>query len=121
MTENPTLRWLEPRIAGAPTELAADILRLVETTPGLDLSDPVSALAASGLAGLEQVAAGTGERSAALRLLAADAALTYAFEAAAESGRSAELAEKVGLEGELGRRLARETRVQSGSPRVEGS
>ena len=121
MTETPTHRWLEPRMAGAPPELAADILRLVDTTAGLDLSDPVTALAAAGLAGLEQVAEGTGERSAALRLLAADAALTYAFEAAAESGRSAELAEQVGLEGELGRRLARGTRAQAGSPQAEGS
>ena len=121
MTESPTHRWLQPRLEGAPPELAADILKLVDATPGLDLSDPVSALAAAGLAGLEQVAEGTGERSVALRLLAADAALTYAFEAAAESGRSAELAERVGLEGELGRRLARESRAQAGSPRVEGS
>ena len=121
MTETPTHRWLEPRMTGAPPELAADILKLVDTTAGLDLSDPVTALAAAGLAGLEQVAEGTGERSAALRLLAADAALTYAFEAAAESGRSAELAEKVGLEGELGERLARETRAPAGSPQAEGS
>ena len=47
MTETPTHRWLEPRMAGAPPELAADILRLVDTTAGLDLSDPVTALAAA--------------------------------------------------------------------------
>ena len=121
MTGSPTHEWLEPRMVAAPPELAADILRLVETTPGLDLSDPVAALAAAGLAGLEQVAAGTGQRNEALRLLAADATLTYAFEAAAESGRSAELAKLVGLDGELGRRLSREIRAQAVSQRAEGS
>ena len=121
MTGNPTLRWLEPRMVDAPPELAADILRLVETTPDLDLSDPVAALAAAGLAGLEQVADGTGERDEALRLLAADAALTYAFEAAAEVGRSAELAKQVGLDGEVGRRLSREIRSPADPQRAEGS
>jgi len=105
-----TLEWLEPRLEGAPPELAADILDLLAGLPDLDLSDPVAALAAAAMAGLTQVAAGTGERSEALRLLAADAALTYAFEAAAESGRSGELAERIGLGGELGLGLAREAR-----------
>ena len=41
-------------------------------------------------------------------VLAADAALTYAFEAAAETGRSDELVRRVGLQGELGVRLAGE-------------
>ena len=120
MTGNPTQRWLRPRLAEAPQELCDDILRLLETTPGLDYSDPASALAMAALAGLEQVVAGAGDRSEALRLLAADAALTYAFEAAAELGRSAELAARVGLDGELGRRLAEEARSH-GRPRAEGS
>ncbi len=121
MTGNPTQGWLQLRLADAPPELAAAIVRLIETTPGLDLSNPVAALAAAGLAGLEQVADGTGERSEALRLLAADAALTYAFEAAAEAGRSAELAAQVGLDGELGRRLSREARAQDHPRLAEGS
>jgi hypothetical protein len=103
---NPTLDWLGPRLSTAPPELAADILALIESTPDLDLDDPPRALADAGLFGLGQVAAGRGERSEALRLLAADAALTYAFEAAAERARSEELVAYVGLEGELGRRLA---------------
>jgi hypothetical protein len=110
MSETATRVWLRPRLAAAPPELAADIVTLLETTPGLDLTDPVAALAGAALAGLSQVADGTGERTEALRLLAADAALTYAFEAAAEVGRSAELAALVGLGGELGRRLEREVR-----------
>ena len=120
MTGNPTHRWLQPRLAEAPRELRDDILRLLETTPGLDLSEPADALAMAALAGFEQVVAGAGDRSEALRLLAADAALTYAFEAAAEVGRAAELAARVGLDGELGRRLAEEARSQ-GRPRAEGT
>lgn len=118
MTENRTGRWLRPRLQTAPPELRDDILELLETTPGLDLSDPVDALAMAALAGLEQVVRGRGDRSEALRLLAADAALTYAFEAAAEAGRSAELAVRVGLEGELGSRL-RKAALARGQPDPE--
>jgi len=121
MTEDPTRRWLRSRMSNAPPELAADILRLIETTPDLDLSDPVTALATAALAGLEQVADGAGERGEALRLLAADAALTYAFEAAADSGRTAELAEWVGLDGALGSRLAREAQTEGHSRPAEAS
>lgn len=119
MNGDPTREWLGARLAEAPPDLAADILRLLDTTPGLDFSDPVSALVEAALAGLEQVAGGKGERTEALRLLAADAALTYAFEAAAEAGRSAELAARVGLDGELGRRLVREARARGGRPGAE--
>lgn len=114
---NPTLDWLRPRLATAPPELAADILDLVESAPDRDMTDPPRALANAALAGLDQVAGGTGERHEALRLLAADAALTYAFEAAAERGRAEELAAFVGLDGELGRRLAR----RAGRPAAPGS
>jgi hypothetical protein len=106
VNRNPTLEWLGPRLATAPPELAADLVALIESTPDLDLEDPARALADAALAGLGQVAAGHGERSEALRLLAADAALTYAFEAAAELSRSEELVAYIGLEGQLGRRLA---------------
>jgi len=56
MTANPTETWLRPRLADAPPELSDDILRLLETTPGIDLSDPVNALAMAALVGLKQVA-----------------------------------------------------------------
>ena len=110
-----TRLWLELRLKEAPSELRDDILQLLDTTPCIDLSDPVDALAMAALVGLEQVVAGTGNRTEALRLLAADAALTYAFEAAAEAGRSAELAARVGLDGELGRRLTEAAKAQGGS------
>jgi hypothetical protein len=120
MSGSPTETWLEARLRTAPDELSRDIRRLVAETPPSDLQDPVRGLARAALTGLEQVADGTGARQEALRLLAADAALTYAFEAAAESGRSEELAEWVGLRGELGRRLAGATGTGS-MERPEGS
>ncbi len=106
MSASPTEVWLEDRLRTAPEELSEYIRRLVGEASPADLVDPVLGLASAALAGLEQVAAGTGEREEALRLLAADAALTYAFEAAAENDRSRDLTEWVGLRGELGRRLA---------------
>jgi hypothetical protein len=120
VSENATTRWLESRLVTAPAELSADIRSLVSSLPDSELRDPVRGLAAAALAGLEQVAGGAGVRREALRLLAADAALTYAFEAAADSGRSEELAEAVGLRGELGRRLAEAT-AASPTPGTEGS
>lgn len=113
MSESATRAWLRPRLAEAPPELAADIVALLESCPGLDLSDPVAALAGAALQGLAHVAEGTGERTEALRLLAADAALTYAFEAAAEEGTAAELAARLGLAGEIGERLEREVRERT--------
>lgn len=121
MTVNPTLRWLRPRLEAVPAELADDIVRLLEDTPGADHADPVNALAEAALAGLAQVADGSGERQEALRLLAADAALTYAFEAAAERGISAELASRIGLRGEMGRRLRLRVRPGGETPSVEGT
>ena len=106
MSLDPTRRWLEPRLRDTPAELAQDILRLLDTVPAEHLSDPPRALASAALAGLDQVASGAGDRTEALRLLAADAALTWAFEAAAGEGSVAGLAAAVGLRGELGRRLA---------------
>ncbi len=102
MSPDPTRRWLEPRLKDTPPELAADILSLLEAVPEATLLDPPRALAAAAVAGLSQVAAGAGDRTEALRLLAADAALTWAFEAAADTGTVVELVEAMGLRGELG-------------------
>jgi hypothetical protein len=81
-------------------------MRLLDEVPSSNLTDPPRALATAALAGFEEVVGGSGRRVEALRLLAADAALTYAFEAAAECGTAAALAEWIGLRGELGARLA---------------
>lgn len=105
--------WLEPRLGGAPSELAEAVRGLVSdvTTDsrlgGLDVPDTLAAAALRGLDGV--LAQEEPAREAALQLLAADASLTYAFEAAASIGTSVEkLALRIGPSGELGRRLADE-------------
>ena len=105
MSHDPTRDWLAPRLRDTPSDLAGDILRLLDGVPASELEDPPRALAMAALAGFEEVVGGSGRRVEALRLLAADAALTYAFESAAERGTAPELAEWIGLRGELGRRL----------------
>lgn len=111
--------WLNPRLAVAPPELARAIHELLREAgrgaPGG--TDPEGAtipgrLADAALRGIDEVASGggTADRSArgmALRLLAADAALTYAFEAAADlDGDVVGLATRLGPRGALGARLA---------------
>lgn len=77
----------------------------VPDVPGAAVPD---VLAAAALATFERVMAGSQSRGDALRLLAADALLTYAFEASTELGRDpGELAERLGPAGLLGERLAR--------------
>ncbi len=104
-------RWLEPRLAGAPAELAEAVRGLVrEVEPVSDGVEPAvpEILAAAALRGFDGVLGpGDPPRETALRLLAADAALTYAFEAAATLCMDVgELALRLGPRGELGRRLA---------------
>jgi hypothetical protein len=108
---DPTRAWLATRLQDSPPELALAIRRLLECAPSLNLDDPPSALACVAVTALEEVAGGAGNRSEALRLLAADATLTYAFEAAAEAGTVAELAARFGVQGELGRRLIAASRA----------
>ncbi len=105
MSGDRTREWLEAHVRDTPPELTDEILKLLEAVPAETRCEPARALAAAALAGLDEVARGSGNRREALRLLAADAALTYAFEAAAEVGIVAELSNAVGLDGELGRRL----------------
>lgn len=110
-TLDATLRWLTARLATAPPELADDVLALVRSAGGPDTGDDGEAIAElltrAALMGLTEVAEGHGRRQSALRLLSADAALTFAFEAAAELGADvAELCRRTGPRGEFGRRLA---------------
>lgn len=106
-------RWLERRLEDVPPELAEAVRRGLE---GLEGSGDVpagstvaEALAAAALEQFDRILeAGEHGRDSALGLLAADATLTYAFEAAAEGGEGlGALAERLGPAGELGRRLAR--------------
>jgi len=106
-------QWLEPRLAGAPGELAEAVRRLLqEGSADSDNTSPdiPGALAGAAMRGFDGVlASDDAPRKVALRLLAADAALTYAFEAAATLGRDVDaLARHLGPNGELGRRLARQ-------------
>jgi len=106
--------WLAARLAGAPAELGAAIRDLVDAEDLARASDAgplAERLAAAALAGFEGVLAETAadrkSRTAALRLLAADAVLTCAFEAAAEPGGDPwGLGERLGPAGALGERLA---------------
>lgn len=99
--------WLEGRLAGIPTELAEAIGRLCV---GSGCSSDPRAMAACALDTFERVGGQSQTRAGALELLAADALLTYAFEAAADprAGGSAagavRLAREFGPAGELGRR-----------------
>ena len=71
------------------------------------------------LRGFDDVVEGMGSRPSALELLAADALLTYAFEAAADpslggsASRAVQLADRVGPAGEIGARLAAAGRAES--------
>ena len=114
-----TERWLDERLIEAPPELAMDVRTLVRAA-GEDSQDEsgdaiANLLAQAGLSGLDEIVEGREGRESALRLLAADAALTLAFEAAAElDGDVQALCTRLGPRGELGDRLDRETRPGGG-------
>lgn len=112
-TLDATIRWLESRLATAPPELGADVLLLVRSAGAVDRGESESGeaiaelLTQAALQGLTEVADGHGRRQSALRLLSADAVLTFAFEAAAELGADVEaLCRRIGPRGEFGDRLA---------------
>lgn len=95
--------WLEPRLGRVPDELAERVRALVgRAGPG-----PVpDRLAGAAVEELERLADAPQDREAAIRLLAADAALTWAFEAAAELGGDVPgLTDATGLRGRIGRLL----------------
>ncbi len=108
-----TFEWLHERLSGVHPELAAAIRRCVREGPSPKEEDGISGvLAAAAAAELERLASAAQDRAAAVRLLAADAVLTYAFEAAAREGEDPEtLADHVGLQGTLGRALLRAVRA----------
>lgn len=77
------LAWLERREPRAPEPLFA---RMAEALSGRAEADVPEALAGAALACLRAAVEGGRDRAAAWDLLAADALLTYACEAAAEAG-----------------------------------
>ena len=77
-------RWLESRLSGVPDELGAQVrASLASREPADAVEDVVTAFGEAALTGLDRVRAGRQSRRDALHLLAADACLTYAFQAAA--------------------------------------
>ncbi|MEJ2483158.1 MAG: hypothetical protein P8049_08610 [Gemmatimonadota bacterium] len=115
-TLDATIRWLEARLITAPPELATDVLTLVRSTAGADRGEDGEAIAEllkeAALKGLTEVAEGRGRRQSALRLLSADAVLTFAFEAAAALDADvAALCRRIGPRGEFGSRLSAEATV----------
>lgn len=119
-----TDRWLDPRLQGAPPELAAAVRGLLEPDAGEPASSEAQAevpdrLAAAAIRGFGAVLqpADPSPRSheVALRLLAADALLTYAFEAAADLDLDIDgLAERIGPGGTFGTLLV--AAVEEGCP-----
>lgn len=112
MSREDALAWLEGRLDGVHPALAEAVRRCVEGAPEPDGPTSVAeTLADAAAAELEDLAGGSQDRAAAVRLLAADAVLTYAFEAVAEQGGDPDaLAGRVGPEGVLGRALVRAAR-----------
>lgn len=77
-------RWLDGRRPAAPAELRRAIDECVDQSDGFgSIHDR---LATAGVRALERAVNSVGDRSSASLLLAADALLTYACEAAAEAG-----------------------------------
>ena len=91
--------WLRARLADAPPELLDTML--AEVGEGENVAEE---LASASMSLFERVLRGTGGREDALPLLAADALLTHALEAQAETDPDgvAELAARWGGAGRLG-------------------
>ncbi len=116
-----TERWLQPRIVALPPELAAAVSAAVARVASREGPVP-DTLAETALDELDAVVARRQDRAAALRLLAADALLTYAFEASVDpelggtTALASRLAEEVGPAGRLGARLAAGSGPDAGRP-----
>mgnify|MGYP006287327469 CR=1 FL=1 len=105
--------WLEPRLRDAPPRLAEAVRECLDRVEPGEAPEALSEwLARAALEQFGRVEAGrTGDREEALRLLAADASLTFAFQAAAEEGEElARVADEWGASGRLGRELAERVR-----------
>lgn len=93
-------RWLRDHACGAPTAL---LETMVAALPRSAASD-AEALAEGAMSLYRLVVAGAGDRDDALALLAADALLTHAFQAQAQSDPDGleQLGARYGALGELG-------------------
>lgn len=106
--------WLARRLERAPPELAEAVWPLVRGR----LEEGEDGLVRAVLDALTIVAEGAGSRSEAFTLLAADAILTYALEAAADpalggsAARARRLADRSGPHGLIGERFRREVMIK---------
>lgn len=116
--------WLEPRLRDVSAELADAVRLCLERASREPPAESAAALLSrAALEEFDRVLELPQDRTAAVRLLAADASLTYAFEAAAELGDDVTaLADRIGTRGRLGRRvrkLASARAPESGSGPAE--
>jgi hypothetical protein len=81
--------WLAARSGAVPTSLAAQMELAVKTVPASDPPDIPGELTEAALSCLQRAFEDCDRRPAALHLLAADALITSACEAAAEEGSHA--------------------------------
>ena len=104
--------WLTGRLESAPPELAEAVRPLVRGC----LAEGEDGLVRAALDALAAATEGDATRDDAVTLLAADAILTYALEAAADpalggsAARASELAARIGPGGLIGERFDQETR-----------
>lgn len=104
MTTSHLASWLDDRLDDVPAELGTAIRGLLSEEAPTDVRGFVDAA----VEGFESVAAAAPGRPSAIELLAADALLTYAFEAAADPrlgggpDLACALADEVGPAGRLG-------------------
>jgi len=82
---NDVERWLEPRLVGVPEALREPILHGVGGERGAGKTGVVEGLQAAGERLLHQAMQSSPGRDTAVTLLAADALMTFACEALAES------------------------------------
>lgn len=85
MTRGDVLVWLKARRPEPPAELATKLVEVVESAPESALRGD-SAAEVMGALGLFALDAQPSTLDCALQLLAADAFVTYAFEAASDEG-----------------------------------
>ena len=111
-------RWLDSRLAGVPADLGSQVRASLADRPAADsVEQVIEAFTEAALRGLDRVRVGPQTRRDALHLLAADACLTYAFEAAADlGGDPATVARGVGARGALGDRIREAMRERGDGP-----
>lgn len=106
--------WLAGRIESAPPELAEAVWPLVRGR----LAEGEEGLVHAALDALSAATEGEATRAEAVTMLAADAILTYALEAAADpalggsAARASRLAERIGPGGLIGERFDKENQEE---------